>query len=62
MKRPRAAVPRSGKARVFAWDPCSPTARDLRTLQEAELSRLPNSETRQFFRQRQRPCRAGKTP
>ncbi len=48
-----------GNTRVFTWNPRSATARDLRTFLEAELQRLPDDVTRQYFRQRQRPRRTG---
>jgi predicted ArsR family transcriptional regulator len=50
-----------GKARVFSWNPRSASAKSLRTFLEAELERLPKDVTRQYFRQRQRPRRLGKT-
>jgi DNA-binding transcriptional ArsR family regulator len=50
----------TGNTRVFTWNPASPTATDLRHLLEAELERLPSEVTQQYFRQRQRPRRAGK--
>lgn len=49
-----------GNTRVFAWNPRSALAKDLRSLLEAELQRLPVDVTRQYFRQRQRPRRSGK--
>jgi DNA-binding transcriptional ArsR family regulator len=49
-----------GSTRVFSWNPRSITARDLRVFLEAELERLPRDVTERYFRQRQRPRRAGK--
>lgn len=49
-----------GQARVFTWNPRSGTVKDLRTFLEAELARLPDEVTQQYFRQRQRPRRSGK--
>ncbi|SHF54934.1 MarR family protein [Microbulbifer donghaiensis] len=49
-----------GRARVFTWNPRSATVKDLRKFLEAELERLPEEITRQYFRQRQRPRRSGK--
>ena len=49
-----------GNTRVFTWNPRAAAVRDLRTLLEAELERLPTEATRAFFRQRQRPRRSGK--
>jgi predicted transcriptional regulator len=50
-----------GNTRVFTWNPRNATVRDLRVFLESELGRLPNDVTRQYFRQRQRPRRSGKT-
>lgn len=49
-----------GNVRLFTWNPRSAVAKNLRTLLEAELERLPNDVTQQYFRQRQRPRRRGK--
>lgn len=49
-----------GRTRVFSWNPRSSTARNLRTFLEAELAKLPKEVTVRYFRQRQRPRRAGK--
>lgn len=49
-----------GNTRVFAWNPRSVTIKDLRAFLEAELSRQPREVTEAYFRQRQRPRRAGK--
>lgn len=50
-----------GQARVFTWNPRSATVKGLRNFLEAELERLPEEVTQQYFRQRQRPRRTGKT-
>ena len=50
-----------GNTRVFTWNPRNISVRDLRIFLESELGRLPNDVTRQYFRQRQRPRRSGKT-
>lgn len=49
-----------GNARVFGWNPRSSTVKNLRTFLEAELETLPKELTQQYFRERQRPRRAGK--
>lgn len=49
-----------GRTRVFYWNPRSLTVRNLRGFLEAELKLLPDEITQRFFRQRQRPRRAGK--
>jgi DNA-binding transcriptional ArsR family regulator len=49
-----------GNTRVFAWNPRSAVARDLRTFLEAELGRTPPDVAEAYFRQRQRPRRTGK--
>lgn len=49
-----------GKARVFTWNPRNATVKDLRRFLEAELERLPEEVTQEYFRQRQRPRRTGK--
>lgn len=49
-----------GNTRVFTWNPRSATVKELRQFLEAELNRLPDDVTKQYFRQRQRPRRTGK--
>lgn len=49
-----------GNTRVFTWNPRSATVKELRHFLEAELNRLPDDVTKQYFRQRQRPRRTGK--
>lgn len=49
-----------GNSRVFSWNPRSPIVEDLRVFLESELKRIPESETRKYFRQRQRPRQSGK--
>ncbi len=50
-----------GRTRVFEFNPRSPTARRLREFLGAELKALPNEITKDYFRERQRPRRTGKT-
>jgi len=49
-----------GRARIFTWNPSSATVKNLRCFLEAELERLPDEVSQQYFRQRQRPRRTGK--
>ena len=49
-----------GRTRVFEFNPRSPTVRNLRSFLSEELDTLPNSLTKRFFRERQRPRRTGK--
>jgi len=49
-----------GAARVFEFNPRSPSARNLRAFLAAELEALPEDETKRYYRQRQRPRRTGK--
>lgn len=49
-----------GNARIFSWNPNSHTVKNLRVFLEAELEKLPDDMTQQYFRQRQRPRRTGK--
>ena len=49
-----------GKSRVFAWNPRSSTAKNLRAFLETELEKLPREIQQQYFSQRQRPRRTGK--
>ena len=49
-----------GRTRVFTWNPRSASVRNLREFLEAELKLLPKDVTQRYFRQRQRPRRAGK--
>lgn len=49
-----------GRTRVFEFNTRSPTVRRLREFLTAELEALPDAETKQYFRQRQRPRRTGK--
>jgi hypothetical protein len=44
-----------GNTRVFTWNPRSTTVVNLRRFLEAELERLPDDMTQEYFRQRQRP-------
>lgn len=49
-----------GNTRLFTWNPRSATVKNLRIFLEAELERLSDDVTQQYFRQRQRPRRTGK--
>ena len=49
-----------GTSRVFTWNPRNATIADLRSFLECELNRLSRDDTQKYFRQRQRPRRAGK--
>ncbi|MBO6598011.1 MAG: helix-turn-helix transcriptional regulator, partial [Pseudomonadales bacterium] len=49
-----------GRTRVFEFNPRNPSVRNLRIFLKGELSGLPESETKRYFRQRQRPRRTGK--
>lgn len=49
-----------GNMRVFTWNPRKRTIGLLREFLSAELKRLPPDMTDTYFRQRQRPRRAGK--
>ena len=49
-----------GNSRLFEFEMRNPTVRALRQLLRTELDALPESITRRFFRQRQRPRRTGK--
>jgi len=49
-----------GNIRLFAFNDRNPTVRNLRRLLEEELKLLPEEQVQQYFRQRQRPRKAGK--
>ena len=49
-----------GNTRLFTWNPRSAMVKDLRKFLEAELDRLSDDATQQYFRQRRRPRRTGK--
>jgi predicted ArsR family transcriptional regulator len=49
-----------GKTRVFEFNTRNPTVRNLREFLKAELALLPETEVKEYFRQRQRPRRSGK--
>ena len=49
-----------GSARVFEFNMRNPTVRALRNLLQEELDALPDSTVKRYYRQRQRPRRAGK--
>ena len=50
-----------GRTRVFEFNPRNPTSRRLRDYLSEELRALPRDITRNFFRERRRPRRTGKT-
>ena len=50
-----------GNSRIFEFNPRNPTVRSLRRLLVEELDRLPESELREFYRERRRPRRTGKS-
>ncbi len=49
-----------GRSRVFEFNTRLPSVRDLRVFLASELDLLPESDVRAYYRQRQRPRRAGK--
>jgi len=49
-----------GRTRVFEFNARNPTVRELRKFLATELESLPDAETKQYYRQRQRPRRSGK--
>lgn len=49
-----------GRTRVFSFNDRNPTVRNLRQFLAAELELIPKKYTSEYFRQRQRPRRAGK--
>ena len=49
-----------GRTRVFEFNERNPTVRNLRDFLSAELSLLPESDVKRYYRQRQRPRRSGK--
>ena len=49
-----------GNTRVFEFNPRSPTVRSLRRLLAEELDKLPESELKDYYRERRRPRRTGK--
>ena len=49
-----------GRSRVFEFNTRYPTVRNLRSFLSAELERLPDEDVKRYYRQRQRPRRAGK--
>ncbi|MEE4362283.1 MAG: hypothetical protein V2I63_12260 [Pseudomonadales bacterium] len=50
-----------GRTRLYAFNERNPTVRNLRNFLSAELDLLPEEDQRRYFRQRQRPRRAGKS-
>lgn len=49
-----------GRTRLFSFNERNPTVRNLRQFLAAELDLLSDDDVRRYFRQRQRPRRAGK--
>ena len=49
-----------GRTRVFEFNPRNPTTINLRKFLADELSGLPESVIKQYFRERKRPRRSGK--
>lgn len=49
-----------GRTRVFEFNPRNPSVTNLRKFLADELESLPASLTKRYFRERQRPRRAGK--
>jgi predicted transcriptional regulator len=49
-----------GRSRVFEFNVRIPSVRNLRAFLAAELDLLPEAEVKSYYRQRQRPRRAGK--
>lgn len=54
------ASQQKGKTRIFVWNPRYPFRKELRALLEKALDYVPETEIRQFYRERRRPRRAGK--
>ena len=50
-----------GRSRIFTFNDRNPTVKNLRSFLAAELELLPRSAIKQYFRQRQRPRRSGKS-
>jgi len=49
-----------GRTRLYEFNTRNPTVRNLRDFLAAELDLLPEAEVKAYYRQRQRPRRAGK--
>lgn len=49
-----------GRSRVFEFNVRIPSVRNLRAFLAAELDLLPEEDVKSYYRQRQRPRRAGK--
>lgn len=49
-----------GRSRVFSFNERNPTVRNLRQFLKSELALIPKKYTAEYYRQRQRPRRAGK--
>lgn len=50
----------AGRTRLFEFDMRNPTVRNLRVFLAAELDLMPEETIKRYYRQRQRPRRAGK--
>jgi len=51
---------KTGRTRVFTWNPRYPFLRELRALLRKALTLLPDPERKRYFSQRRRPRRTGK--
>lgn len=51
---------RLGNMRLFSFNECNPTVRNLQKLLELELAALPEKDQQHYFRQRQRPRQSRK--
>jgi len=49
-----------GSSRIFSFNERNPTVKNLRKFLDGELETLPSETKMKYFRQRQRPRRAGK--
>lgn len=49
-----------GRTRVYSWNPRYPFLKSLRQLLNEVFAYLPDAEIKAYYRQRQRPRRAGK--
>ncbi len=49
-----------GKTRIFSWNPRYPLRKELLVLLKRSLELMPESETKAYFRKRQRPRRTNK--
>ena len=51
---------KKGRTRLFVWNPRYPFRKELRALLARALEFVPDSERRNFYRDRTRPRRTGK--